>query len=200
MNGAGLPFSAACERNRAPILARLGPLFRNRRRVLEIGSGTGQHAEYFAAAMPGLVWICSDLPERLAGLRARLDAAAADNLEGPLALDVMTHWPDVAADALFSANTLHIMPEPAVEAFFHGAGERLAAGGRLVVYGPFHYGGSPTSAGNAAFDRELHARGGGEGIRDIEAVLALATEAGFRLLADCAMPANNRLLAWEKRS
>lgn len=200
MIAAPLPESPACERNKAPILERLRFLFSNRSRVLEIGSGTGQHAMYFAAHMPWLKWTCSDRSEHHTTLRARLQVAELKNLDGPVELDVTGKWPVTDADAVFSANTAHIMPWPAVEMMFAGAERLLAAGGRMVLYGPFHYGNAPTSAGNAAFDRELAARGGGEGIRDIQAVEQLAAQHQLQLLADFAMPANNRLLAWEKHA
>lgn len=190
-------WSDACERNKAPILAHLEFLFRNASRVLEIGSGSGQHAMHFAAGMPWLQWICSDLEDRHATIRAILAGATA-NIEGPLTLDAASPLPPVAFDSMFTANTLHIMPWPAVASLFHNAAESLPDGGRFVVYGPFHYGNAPISAGNAVFDIELRGRGAGEGIRDIEAVQSLAVAQGFRFLADCALPANNRLLAWEK--
>ncbi len=153
---------------------------------------------HFSAGMPWLRWICSDVEQREDGIRAMLAAHPVADVEGPLVLDVTARWPDVAFDGVFSANTLHILPWPAVEAFIDNASARLPRGGRLIIYGPFHYAGTATSTGNAAFDVELHARGGGEGIRDIEDVHALAAAHGLRFLADCALPANNRLLCWEK--
>ena len=190
-------WSEACERNKAPIFAHLEFLFRNAQRVLEIGSGSGQHAMHFAARMPWLQWICSDLEDRHATIRAVLAGATA-NIEGPLTLDAASSLPPVAFDSVFSANTLHIMPWAVIGKLFRNVAVSLPDGGRFVVYGPFHYGNAPISAGNAVFDVELRGRGMGEGIRDIEAVQSLAAEQGFRFLGDYALPANNRLLAWER--
>lgn len=195
-----LPSSPASERNKEPILARLRFLFANATRVLEIGGGTGQHAVHFAAHMPWLKWTCSDHAEQYAILRARIEQSSLENLQGPIELDVMCAWPTDKFDAVFSANTAHIMPWPAVEKMFDGVGQLLANRGRFVLYGPFHYSGAATSAGNAAFDHELHSRGGGEGIRDVDDVNQLAGQQQLQLIADFAMPANNRMLAWEKRA
>ncbi|MBW3566565.1 MAG: DUF938 domain-containing protein [Proteobacteria bacterium] len=198
MSNTPLPVSPACERNKDPILDRLRFLFAKTDRVLEIGSGTGQHAVHFAAHMPWLEWTCSDRAEYRDVLRARCDSVQLDNLHGPLELDVMQDWPAIEVDAVFSANTAHIMAWSAVELMFEGVGRLLAGGGLFVLYGPFHYGGEPTSAGNAAFDRELVARGNGEGIRDVAMIQQLAAQHRMNLIADLAMPANNRLLAMER--
>lgn len=198
------PFSPACERNREPILAVLRERFADGRHVLEIGSGTGQHAVHFAAAMPWLQWQCSDRADYLPGIRAWLDEAALVNTPPPLALDVGTDtWPragtdDGRFDAAFSANTLHIMGWPEVEAFFAGVHRILGDGGVLVVYGPFNYGNAYTSDSNRDFDGWLKARDPRSGIRDFDAVDALARKFGLRLLDDVAMPANNRCLAWRR--
>lgn len=195
------PHAPAVDRNRDPILSVLREHFADRRRVLEVGSGTGQHAVYFARSMPWLEWQASDMEASLPGIRAWLDDAKLPNTPPPLVLDVRdAPWPDVAADAVFTANTLHIMGWDGVEAFFKGAGELLsnAAGGRLVVYGPFSYDGAYTSDSNREFDGWLKARDPQSGIRDFEAVDALAGEAGLRLAADVAMPANNRCLVWKR--
>lgn len=190
--------SAAAERNKQPILKRAAPVLRNASNVLEIGSGSGQHAEYLAARMPWLRWTCSDVPERLPELVAMVQDAGLPNLGEPLALDVREPWPALRIDAVYTANTLHIMDWPTVELFFEQLGGLLAPAARLLVYGPFHYASVPTSESNAAFDRMLREENSGKGIRDIEAVQSLAAGAGLRLLGDFAMPANNRLLAWEK--
>ena len=198
MNGAGLPCSESCERNKAPILAILQDCLRNTHQVLEVGSGTGQHAVHFAAAMPWLLWQPSERPGELDAIHAWRTHAALPNLQPPIALDVLDAWPALTADAIFSANTLHIMAWEGVEAFFAGAGHLLGTGALLVVYGPFNVGGTFTSASNRQFDRWLKARDPRSGVRDIEAVHALAASAGFRPQADHEMPANNRLLVWEK--
>lgn len=190
------PFAPACERNRDPILAVLRTQFADRRNVLEVGSGTGQHAVYFAAAMPWLSWQCADLPTQLPGIRQWLDEAGLPNTPPPLALDVGGPWPTGPYDAVFSANILHIVGWPEVEAFFAGVGQVLGAGGVLVVYGPFNAGGNYTSASNREFDAWLKARDPRSGIRDVEAVQALAAQAGLQAVDDVAMPANNRCLVW----
>ena len=195
------PFAPACERNREPILAVLRDCFADRRRVLEIGSGTGQHAVHFAAAMPWLQWQCSERAEHLPGIRAWLDEAALANTPAPLELDVARGpWPVDGFDAVFSANTLHIMGWPEVEAFFAGVGRVLAGArdGVLAVYGPFNDAGGHTSDSNREFDAWLRARDPRSGLRDFKAVDALAAAAGLRLAADVAMPANNRCLAWRR--
>ena len=197
--GVDRPHAPACARNRDPILAVLRERFAGRRRVLEIGSGTGQHAVYFARAMPWLDWQASDVAGNLPGIRAWLDDAQLPNAPPPLELDVLQpRWPAVAADAVFTANTLHIMGWDGVQAFFRGVGGLLAGapGGTLVAYGPFNYGGGYTSDSNRDFDAWLKARDPRSGIRDFEAVDALAREASLVLVDDVAMPANNRCIAW----
>lgn len=178
---------------------RLRELFRERKEVLEVGSGTGQHAVYFAKAMPHLVWHASDRPENHPGIRVWLQEAALDNLSGPLELDVCQRdWPPLAADAAFSANTAHIMDWDAVQAMFRGIGNMLPCSGRFALYGPFNYDGRYTSQSNAQFDQWLQTRDPQSGIRDFEALDQLAEEKGMRPIADYEMPANNRLLCWEK--
>ncbi len=193
------PFSESCVQNRDPILAVLREWFADRRHVLEIGSGTGQHAVYFAPELPHLMWQTADVPQHHAGIRAWLDDAALPNVLPPLALDANdTSWHGGRYDAVFSANTLHIMGWPEVEHFFAGVGEVLAPGGVLAVYGPFNYKGAFTSESNARFDAWLKARDPASGVRDFEAVDALARARGLLLLQDVAMPANNRMLIWRR--
>jgi cyclopropane fatty-acyl-phospholipid synthase-like methyltransferase len=188
------PHSPACERNREPILAVLREHFADRRRVLEIGSGTGQHAVYFAAALPQLQWQASDRVENHAGIRAWLDEAALPNALAPLALDVNDAWPALQFDTVFSANTLHIMSWAEVERLFAHLDAAMAADAKLVIYGPFNYGGRFTSESNAAFEQTLKGWGAHMGIRDFETVDALARGIGLRLMDDREMPANNRCL------
>ena len=191
------PFAESCVQNRAPIIAVLREVFANCSRVLEIGSGTGQHAVYFAPELPHLVWQTADVPQHHAGIRLWLDDAALPNVLPPLALDVNdTAWHSGRYDAVFSANTLHIMGWPEVERFFAGVGAVLQAGGVLAVYGPFNYKGTYTSESNARFDAWLKARDPASGVRDFEAVDALARAQGLVLQQDIAMPANNRTLVW----
>jgi SAM-dependent methyltransferase len=192
------PFSPSCERNREPILAVLRERLAGRRRVLEVGSGTGQHAAYFAAELPDLVWQASDRAENLEGIRAWLSEAQLPNAPPPLELDVQGAWPRETFDAVFTANTLHIMAWDEVECLFRQLPAAMAADALLVVYGPFNYGGRFTSQSNAAFEDWLKQRGAHMGIRDFEAVNALAQAAGMVLLEDREMPANNRCLVWRR--
>jgi cyclopropane fatty-acyl-phospholipid synthase-like methyltransferase len=198
MNGSEKPYSPHCERNREPILQALRRHLTGRQRVLEIGSGTGQHAVYFAAALPEITWQTSDVDANLPGIRAWLDEAGLANLPAPLAIDVNGAWPRHTYDAVFSANTLHIMSWREVGLLFERLGALLEDRATLIVYGPFNYGGRFTSASNAAFDAQLKARSPLMGIRDFEAVDALARGIGLTLLEDCAMPANNRTLVWRR--
>lgn len=194
------PFSPACERNREPILTVLRSHFADRRQVLEVGSGTGQHAVHFAAALPHLRWQTSDRPEYHQGIRQWLDEAALPNALPPLMLDVNGPWPAQKFDAVFTANTLHIMSWAEVQRFFAALPVLLTADAVLIVYGPFNYGGAFSSDSNAAFDADLKSRAPHMGIRDFEAVDALARAAGFHLLSDCALPANNRCLVWQREA
>jgi hypothetical protein len=184
------PFSEACERNRAPILEVLKRAFANSRRVLEIGSGTGQHAAYFAPELPHLIWQASDVAEHLPGIRQWIPDPA------PIELDVDREWPRIQADAVFSANTCHIMSWPQVERMFAGIGRLRPE--VLALYGPFNYNGRHTSQSNARFDAMLRERDPLSGIRDFEKISALAEAAGLTLAEDNAMPANNRLLVFQK--
>jgi cyclopropane fatty-acyl-phospholipid synthase-like methyltransferase len=193
------PHSPACERNREPILGVLREYFSDRRNVLEIGSGTGQHAVHFAAALPQLIWQSSDRAESLPGIRAWLDEAALPNTPAPLEFDVNDSWPAGPFDAVFSANTLHIMAWPEVQRLFAQLPAVTTGDAVLIIYGPFNEQGRYSSDSNAAFDQWLKARGAHMAIRDAEAVDALADTAGFRRLADIAMPANNRCRVWQRR-
>jgi len=194
-----LPFSDACERNKHPILEVLREAFSQAGDVLEIGSGTGQHAVHFARHLPHLAWQPTDRAEHLPGLAHRVALEGGENLRSPVELDV-THapWRFDTTDAVFSANTLHIMSWPEVERFFAGVGRLLAAGGTLAVYGPFRYGGRYTSTSNEQFDLGLRSRDPASGIRDFEAIDALARAEGLMPLADHPMPANNQLLTWRR--
>jgi cyclopropane fatty-acyl-phospholipid synthase-like methyltransferase len=193
------PFAPACERNRQPILDCLRDIFVNSEEVLEIGSGTGQHAVFFAQHLPHLQWQPSDRADNIAGITAWCDEAQLPNLRAPLELDVDKPWPlQQPVAAVFSANTLHIMSWPQVQLFFAALKQHLADGGVLAVYGPFNYHGRYTSASNAQFDQWLKTQSADSAIRDFEAINALAQDAGLALVADHALPANNRLLHWVK--
>ena len=194
-----LSHSDACERNKEPILEVLREAFAACTHVLEIGSGTGQHAVHFALAMPGLVWQPSELPDGMPALRKRIFNEGPSNLRAPVVIDVTgTPWDVRAVDGIFTANTLHIMHWPQVEALFAGLPAAAKPGAVLAIYGPFRYGGRHTSASNESFDELLRARDPGSGIRDFEAVDALARGAGFALARDYPMPANNRTLVWKR--
>jgi SAM-dependent methyltransferase len=202
------PFSAACERNCDPILRVLRGCLADRRRILEIGSGTGQHAVHFAAALTQLIWQTSDRAENLAGIGLWLDEAKLANTPAPLRFDVDRDGSPVDAaagqpeavryDAVFSANTLHIMSWPEVEKLFAALPALAADDAKLVIYGPFNYGGKYTSVSNADFDRSLKQHAAHMGIRDAAAVDALAHRVGFELIDDVAMPANNRCRIWQR--
>ena len=192
------PFSPACERNREPILAVLRERFAERRHVLEIGSGTGQHAVHFAAALAHLVWQTSDVADNLPGIELWLAEAALPNTPPPLRIDVNQPFAVGRFDAVFSANTLHIMGWPEVRRLFAALPDVMSDGALLTVYGPFNVNGKFSSASNAQFDAQLRQGDAKRGIRDFEAVDALATEAGLTLLEDRAMPANNRCITWQR--
>ncbi|MGH8036396.1 MAG: DUF938 domain-containing protein [Stenotrophomonas sp.] len=200
-------WSEACERNRDPILGVLRRHLHDRRRVLEVGSGTGQHAAYFAAGLPHLLWQASDHPDYLPGIAERLAEAGLPNAPAPWPLQaVLVPMPGLAPlpaehlafDAVFSANTLHIMSWPHVQALFAGLPGVMADDALLCVYGPFNDNGNYSSDSNRQFDAWLKARDPESGIRDAEAVDALAAAQGLALIEDVAMPANNRLRVWRR--
>ncbi len=192
------PFSPACERNQDAILAVLRTQFADRTRVLEIGSGTGQHAVHFARALAQLTWQASDVAANLPGIRQWLAEAQLPNTPAPLVFDINGAPPSGTHDAAFTANTLHIMGWDEVQRLFALLPSMLEPGGLLTVYGPFNEGGAFTSPSNAAFDAALRQADPKRGIRDVEAVDALAQAAGFTLIDDRAMPANNRCLTWRR--
>ncbi len=193
------PYSESCDQNRDAILQVIQPLFKDRKNVLEIGSGTGQHAIYFAQKMPQLIWHTSDKEENHQGILAWIEETALDNVRAPISLDVSRNkWPNREIDAVFSANTAHIMSWPEVEALIAGVGAQLANNGLFVLYGPFNYGGKFTSDSNARFDQWLKDRDPQSGVRDFEALDRLALTAGMTLENDFEMPANNRILCWRK--
>lgn len=192
------PFSPASERNREPILTVLREHFAHCRSVLEIGSGTGQHAVHFAAALPHLIWQSSDRADNLPGIQQWLDEAALPNTPPPLMLDVSGRWPQQRFDAIYTANTLHIMSWAEVEQCFAGLAGVLNEHAMLVIYGPFRINGAFTSDSNAVFDAELRARGAHMGIRNLEQVDALAQALGLQLTHQHAMPANNHCMVWQR--
>jgi cyclopropane fatty-acyl-phospholipid synthase-like methyltransferase len=192
-------FSQACENNKAPILAVLREVFVNPGNVLEIGSGTGQHAVYMARHLPHLTWQPTDLWQNLASMRAWINEEGSMNILDPIQLDVACEpWPVEDVDGVFSANTAHIMSWAKVTCMIKGVGKLLAAGGSFCLYGPFNYQGQYTSDSNQRFDQYLRSVDSAQGIRDVEELDALARDVGFVLQADRAMPANNRTLIWRK--
>lgn len=196
---AGKPYSEACERNKAPILDVLRVAFADRSRVLEIGSGTGQHAAHFARRLPHLLWQPSERSGNISGIEAWRRDIAASNLLAPIVLDIDdATWPDVGTDAVFTANTLHIVSWVQVQRLFERVGALLPPAGVLAVYGPFNYGGMHTAESNARFDALLRERDPFSGIRDFEKVDELARQNGMALVKDYAMPANNRTVVWRK--
>lgn len=194
-------FAPATDRNAAPILDVLRGALPARGTVLEIASGTGQHAVHFAAALPGIEWQPSDAdPRARASIVAWREHAGLANLRAPLDLDVRREpWPIDAADAIVCINMIHIAPWEAAIALMKGAGARVPAGGVLVLYGPYRRGGAHTSPSNERFDAQLRERDPAWGVRDMEAVEALAQEEGFVCEQRVPMPANNFSLVFRKR-
>ena len=193
-----LPFAGAAEENKVVILQAIRPYLRGR--VLEIGSGTGQHAVYFAAEIPELHWQTSDLEPNLVAVRAWIDDSGLQNLPPPLLLDAKGNWPPLEFDTVYTANTFHIMDSAAVSSCIAGSAACLRVGGKLIVYGPFNYDGRFTSPSNERFDAMLKMNDPGSGIKDFEWLDELARSAGMNLQCDIEMPANNRCLIWKKRT
>jgi cyclopropane fatty-acyl-phospholipid synthase-like methyltransferase len=196
-------YSEACEQNKEPILAIIRETFAGVRNVLEIGSGTGQHAVFFAGQLPHLHWQTSDLPESHASIQAWLHEAGLANTLAPVTLDTNStswqeHTPESTYDGLFSANTTHIMGWPAVQGMFAGIGKLLEANSRFCLYGPFNYHGNYTSDSNRRFDAWLKQRDPASGIRHLEELEVLAGANNMALETDHEMPVNNRLLVWKK--
>jgi len=193
------PFAESCEQNKHVILDVLKQEFSQQKTVLEIGSGTGQHAVFFAKHLPQLNWQCSDRGTELSGIQAWLEEAGLSNLLPPIALDVLTNkWPEQKYDSIFSANAVHIMSWQAVEAMFKGLNDCLQDQAVVCLYGPFNYDGKFTSESNARFDQWLKQRNSLSGIRDFEKLNVLAEQCGLTLHNDHEMPANNRVLCWKK--
>ncbi len=196
------PFSQACENNKRPILNILSKVFSDTNHVLEIGSGTGQHAVFFGQHLPYLTWQTSDLLINHLGINSWLDEETLTNVERPIVIDLNKTWPmptnNQHVDGLYTANTLHIISWPLVVKFFEGLAKNLTSGANICIYGPFKYQGKFTSESNANFDLWLKERDINSGIRDIEAILLLANSAGLNLVDDHVMPANNRLLVFSK--
>lgn len=193
------PFAESSEQNKHVIFDVLRQEFSQRKHVLEIGSGTGQHAVFFAGQLPHLDWQCSDRKSELTGISAWLEEAQLPNLHAPIELDVLSkQWPAQRYDAVFSANAVHIMSWQAVEAMFAGLQSCLDEEAVVCLYGPFNYHGKFTSDSNARFDQWLKQRNPLSGIRDFESLNELAEQCGLTLKQDYEMPANNRILSWHR--
>jgi len=192
-------YSAACDQNKDPILKVIKPLLLNTKSVLEVGSGTGQHCVYFAKELPHLTWQASDQSMYLPSVSAWIDDAKLANTPKVLKLNVDLNWPEDKYQAIYSANTVHIMSWEMVLNFFKGVGQVLDKGGVFILYGPFNYQGQYTSQSNANFDLLLKNADPLSAIRDFEALNQLAQKVGLNLINDFAMPANNRILCWEKQ-
>ena len=201
---AGMPFSQACENNKQPILDVLQQEFQDSIHVLEVGSGTGQHSVYFAPRLTYLTWQTSDVLAHHATINAWHTAYPASNLYAPLAFDLavdplpMSLASNQPYDAVFTANTLHIISWSLVEQLFELVGEALPINSKLIVYGPFNENGHYTSAGNQQFDISLRQRDPKSGIRHLEEIIALAKTHKLKLFDKYAMPANNQLLVFQK--
>ena len=193
------PYAEACDRNQEAIFSIIKPLFSRSKAVLEIGSGTGQHAVYFAKRLPHLIWYTSDLEENHQGIKMWLEEADLSNTRPPAILDVnQSIWPMLNVDAVFSANTVHIMHWNAVEKLFQGVGDMLPCGGLFILYGPFNYNSDYTSDSNRHFDSWLKKEDPLSGIRNFEELDELAENSKLKLINDYTMPANNRILHWQK--
>jgi len=193
------PYAESCDQNKEPILTVISPVFASVSSVLEIGSGTGQHAIYFAEKMPHLKWQASDCVPYLEGINMWLADANLANALAPFELDVTSsQWPQLDIDAVFTANSIHIMSQQDVINFMTGVGQLLNERGILMIYGPFNYNGKYTSGSNQSFDQWLKNRDPLSGIKDFEKIVSLANENAMQLVADYEMPANNRILHFSK--
>jgi hypothetical protein len=192
---------AAPERNKSAIFDVLVRVLPETGLALEIASGSGQHVVHFAARLPGLTFQPSDVDEaNLASIRAWISETALGNVRAPLTLDVCASDWGVTADAIFSANMVHIAPWACAVGLFEGAARHLSSAGVLVLYGPFHIDGKPTAESNAVFDADLRRRDPSWGVRDVRDVGALAERNGFVLAERIDMPANNQTLLFRRRS
>lgn len=192
-------FAPSTQRNRDPILAVLRRILPKRGRLLEIASGTGEHAAFFAPFFPDLIWQPSEIAsDHLASIAAWVEEAGVTNLRPPLQVDVAAPWPVKSLDAIFNANMIHISPWDTAIGLMAGAGKHLVPGGFLVLYGPFRIGGVHVSDGNANFDVSLRTQNERWGVRDLEDVIALAMANGLTHVETVEMPANNRTVVFQR--
>ena len=193
------PYAESCEQNRGVILDVIQPLLVNSKSLLEIGSGTGQHAVYFSEKLPHIIWNSSDRTENIEAIKLWLSDTDSEKLPTPIELDVTQNiWPDITVDTVFTANTCHIMSQQSVETMVERVGQLLPAEGQLIIYGPFNYNQQYTSPSNERFDQWLKQRDSESAIRNFEDLNELARKAGLNLVNDYEMPANNRILHWRK--
>ena len=193
------PYAESCEQNKQPILGVLKETFTDAGKLLEIGSGTGQHAVYFSQHLDNIIWQPSEMRDQIAGIDLWLKDVEHDRIQKPQLLDVAEEdWPFDTMDYVFTANTTHIMTWSHVVSMFKGIAQILKSGGKFAQYGPFNYQGQYTSESNARFDEWLKNRDPVSAIRDFEELEKLAQENDMRLLKDYEMPANNRILIWQK--
>lgn len=193
------PYAPSCERNGGPILNVLSKYLKDRKKVLEVGSGTGQHAIYFAPKFPNLTWVTSDVPENHQGIELWLNEAKVQNIEGPLDFNLgQDSFPASGVDTVFTANTFHIMPWEMVEELISLASANLKKDSLFIVYGPFCYNGVFTAKSNEHFDLILRQKAQHRGIREFNNVHERFLNGGFELLEDILMPANNQTLVYKK--
>jgi len=195
------PYSESCDQNREPIFSIIQPILSSASQVLEIGSGTGQHAVFFARLFPHLIWHASDRRDYLEGIRCWLKESGLPNVSGPVEFDVSdSDWPQLDVDAVFTANSIHIMHAQDVINLINGVGHLLPDDGDMLLYRPFNYDNRYTSNSNANFDAWLKDRDPLSGIKNFEDIEVMATGAGMALVEDYEMPANNRILHFKKTS
>ncbi len=192
-----LPYAESCDQNRDVIYEVLKDYLQPGAEALEVGSGTAQHAVYFAGLNPQVEWQTSDQAEYLSGIKARIEHAGLNNLADPVLLNVCQKWPESRYDLIYSSNTLHIMDDITATAFIKHCNKCLKPGAHLIIYGPFNYHNAYTSESNQNFDLWLKSRDPTSGIKDFEWVNEMATKSGFHLIEDVKMPANNRSLVWQ---
>ncbi len=192
------PFADSCVQNQDVILEQLQQLCPHPANVLEIGSGTGQHAVYFSMHLQHLNWYTSDRLENHAGIKLWLNESGLSNAYYPVELDVrQKNWTDLSIDIVFSANTVHIMSLSEVEALFNGVGKLLNDSGMLILYGPFNYNGY-TAESNARFDIWLKQQDPKSGIKEFELLNSLAKQSSLVFSEQIDMPVNNKILCWKK--
>ena len=193
------PYAESCEQNKDPIFKVIEPYLKDQKSVLEIGSGTGQHAVYFSQKLQHLIWYSSDRLEYHNGITQWINDANLDNAKEPILLDVsLSIWPEIDVDTVYSANTTHIMHWQDVEALFDGVGSLLNASGLFLLYGPFNFAGEFTSESNQRFDQHLKYRDPLSGIRNFEDLNILASSAKLDFIHNHEMPCNNHILVWKK--